>query len=76
MNQATGSRSVVPALVIALACALLLIATSSGLLVGQRDAPSYLSSAENLALGNGYVTSYGDPGKPVDLGDPISPVVD
>lgn len=50
--------------------------TSDGMVIGQRDSPSYLSSAENLARGLGYVTSYGDPGKAVDFDDPTSAVVD
>jgi len=53
-----------------------LVGTSDGLAIGQRDAPSYLSSAENLQGGLGYRTSYGDPGKPVDFEQTTSPVVD
>ncbi len=52
------------------------IATKDGLAIGLRDSPVYLSSAENLAAGNGFVMSFGDPGRPIDFGSSVSPVTD
>ncbi|MGA7098631.1 MAG: hypothetical protein WB245_13795 [Acidimicrobiia bacterium] len=67
---------VVMALVGLIVLAIGLVATRDGLYIGLRDAPTYLSSSENLANGNGFVMSFGDPGKPIDFASSDSPVVD
>lgn len=52
------------------------LATANGMSYGQRDSPTYVSSAQSLAAGSGYRTPFGDPGKPVDFDHGSSPVVD
>jgi hypothetical protein len=42
-------------------------ATSAGMDVGQRDAPTYLAAAESLAAGSGYQVPFGDVGQPIDF---------
>ncbi|MGB7859011.1 MAG: hypothetical protein WBM90_00780 [Acidimicrobiia bacterium] len=49
-------------------------ATIEGLQVNQRDSPTYLSSAESLAVGEGSRTQFGVPGKPIDFNDSSSTV--
>ncbi len=81
--SAVGSKRGEPArglFVVALmgliALAIGLISTRDGLYIGLRDAPTYLSSSENLANGNGFIMSFGDPGKAIDFDKAYSPVVD
>ena len=47
------------------------VLTTRGMLVGPRDGPFYLSTAENLASGAGYVASFGDPGQRI-LSEPVT----
>jgi hypothetical protein len=67
---------VTAAIVAAVALLVGILATTNGLFIGLRDSPIYLSSAENLESGNGFVMSFGDPGKPIDFSATQSPVVD
>lgn len=69
-------RLVVLALVAVAVLSVGVATTNDGLYVGLRDSPTYLSSAENLANGGGFVMSFGDPGKPIDFSATESPVVD
>lgn len=44
--------------------------------IGRRDSPTYLAAADQLVLGNGYQTPFGDRAKPIDFESAVSPVVD
>jgi hypothetical protein len=66
----------VPGLVAGVVALLAVLATPLGLDVDLRDGPVYLSSAENLVGGNGFVIPFADPGKPIDFDEAGGPVVD
>lgn len=70
-SSANSLRSLLRALVLAVVVGVAAIAsTPQGLLVGQGDAPTYLSAAENIARGGGYTTSFGEPEAVVELWPP------
>jgi hypothetical protein len=71
-RQAAFRGSVWLSLLLALSFGLLTFAlTTDGMLLGPRDGPFYLSTAENLASEAGYVASFGDPGQRI-VGDPVT----
>ena len=45
--------------------------TAEGMVLGPRDGPFYLSTAESLASELGYVASFGDPGQRI-VGEPVT----
>jgi hypothetical protein len=49
------------------------VLTAQGMVLGPRDGPYYLSTAENLASGDGYMASFGDPGHEIDS-EPVTRV--
>lgn len=52
---------------------LAVVLTAPGMVLGPRDGPYYLSTAENLASGDGYLASFGDPGYRIDS-EPVTRV--
>lgn len=71
------NRSQLVGVVLALSAALAVWgATSEGMVYPPRDAPTYVASAQSLAVGDGYRTPFGDPGKEVRYDTLGSPVVD
>lgn len=70
-------RTWVVGLALAIAAgAFLAVSISDGMDYGQRDAPTYVSSAEVLARGDGFRTDFGDPGKPLQYEVAGADVVD
>ena len=71
-RQVAFRGSVWLSLLLALSFGLLtFVLTAEGMVLGPRDGPFYLSTAENLASEGGYLASFGDPGQRI-VGEPVT----